>query len=179
MCYWVREMNQPSLLPEFAGRADFSSDGLYRYQLIRTWDSTKPIFTYIGLNPSTADAEHNDATTIRNLKRAIAAGAGGYIAVNLFVWVATSPKDMKSAAEPVGGRNDSAIVDAVTKSKWVLCGWGNHGNHRDRNRDVGRLLWSWPERLYYLEMNKNGNPKHPLYIREEQTLKPFVIQDRA
>ena len=172
-------MNQPSLIPEFAGRADFSVDGLYRYQLIRTWDESKPIFTYIGLNPSIANAERNDAHTVRNLKRAIAAGAGGYIAVNLFAWVATSPKDMKSAAEPVGGRNDSAIVDAVTKSKWVLCGWGAHGTHQGRGIEVAKMLRFWREKLYYLEMTKSGHPKHPLYIAANVALKPLMIQGFA
>ena len=46
-------MIQLSLIKGLSG-ADFSDDGVYRYQLLRTWDKDKPIFTYVGLNPSVA-----------------------------------------------------------------------------------------------------------------------------
>lgn len=168
-------VKQQSLIPSLAGGADFSECGLYRYNLTRTWDKSGPTFTYIGLNPSYANEEKNDNTTTRNLKRAIETGAGSYIAVNLFAFIATNPKNMKAAAEPVGPRNESAIIDAVQKSKWVLLGWGVHGVHRERNIEVIEMLRPYGRRLYYLEMTKDGHPKHPLYIRAKEDLKPFDV----
>ena len=35
--------------------AKISDCNKYRYSLWRIWDKEKPIFTFIGLNPSTAD----------------------------------------------------------------------------------------------------------------------------
>ncbi len=32
----------------------------YRYSLWRIWNKEKPIFTFVGLNPSTADHEQDD-----------------------------------------------------------------------------------------------------------------------
>ena len=37
----------------------------YRYSLWRIWDKEKPIFTFIGLNPSTADHIQDDPTINR------------------------------------------------------------------------------------------------------------------
>ncbi|PHM62792.1 DUF1643 domain-containing protein [Xenorhabdus ishibashii] len=42
-----------------------SEDGLYRYDLWRVWDESKPNVMFIGLNPSTADHEINDNTITR------------------------------------------------------------------------------------------------------------------
>ena len=37
----------------------------YRYELHREWDKDKKKVLFIMLNPSTADADNNDLTTIR------------------------------------------------------------------------------------------------------------------
>ena len=47
------------------GRAGFSRCGRYRYWLRREWDNTLPQCAFIGLNPSTADAQTNDPTLRR------------------------------------------------------------------------------------------------------------------
>ena len=44
--------------------AEISPDGMYRYSLERTWDEGKPTVLFICLNPSTADAVEDDATTL-------------------------------------------------------------------------------------------------------------------
>ena len=46
-------------------RAGFSRCGRYRYWLRREWDNTLPQCAFIGLNPSTADAQTNDPTLRR------------------------------------------------------------------------------------------------------------------
>lgn len=45
--------------------AKISECGKYRYSLWRVWDKTKPTFTSIGLNPSTADHIEDDPTITR------------------------------------------------------------------------------------------------------------------
>jgi hypothetical protein len=42
--------------------AVISDDGVYRYQLTRTWDPESPELAWIMLNPSTADALADDPT---------------------------------------------------------------------------------------------------------------------
>jgi len=45
--------------------ATFSECGRYRYKLCRIWDDSLPQVTFIGLNPSTADASIDDQTVKR------------------------------------------------------------------------------------------------------------------
>ena len=45
--------------------AKISSDGKYRYSLVREWDKEKPKVLFIGLNPSTADEKTDDPTIRR------------------------------------------------------------------------------------------------------------------
>lgn len=56
--------------------ATFSKDRLYRYQLWRIWDESKPYMNVIGLNPSTADETKDDPTIRRCLGFAKAWGYG-------------------------------------------------------------------------------------------------------
>ena len=167
-------MTQLSLIEGLSG-ADFSDDGVYRYQLLRTWDKDKPLFTYVGLNPSIANAERGDRTTTRNLKRARKLGAGSYIAVNLFAFVAKYPEDMKAAERPVGNRNDAAIMSAVSRSSWILCGWGFHGTHRGRDQEVLAMLKKNRIQAHCLGKTKDGQPRHPLYIADLKELEPMGL----
>ena len=45
-------------------KAIISNSGLYRYELHREWDKKKGKVLFIMLNPSTADANKDDLTTI-------------------------------------------------------------------------------------------------------------------
>ncbi|WP_417651456.1 DUF1643 domain-containing protein, partial [Acinetobacter baumannii] len=53
----------------------------YRYSLWRIWDKEKPIFTFVGLNPSTADREQDDRTIRRCINFAKSWGGG------LLIWL--------------------------------------------------------------------------------------------
>ena len=46
-------------------RAIISDCGRYRHELHRMWDEDRPKVLFIMLNPSTANAIHDDPTTIR------------------------------------------------------------------------------------------------------------------
>lgn len=86
--------------------ANFSRCRRFRYALWREWDATLPAVMLIGLNPSTADANHNDPTIRRCIGFARDWGFGGVRVLNLFAFRATYPDDLKAAADPVGPRND-------------------------------------------------------------------------
>jgi hypothetical protein len=45
--------------------AEISSNKRYRYVLTRIWNGALPTLLFIGLNPSTADAQEDDATIRR------------------------------------------------------------------------------------------------------------------
>lgn len=94
-------------------RASISPCGLYRYSLERWWDTSCYARYYIMLNPSTADAEVDDPTIRRCMGLAKRDRFGGIVVLNLFAFRATSPADMKAAADPVGPENDARISSTI------------------------------------------------------------------
>lgn len=114
------------------------------------------------LNPSVADEFKDDNTTTRVLNFAKKWGYGTYEAVNLFAFIATSPKNMKKAPLPIGDRNDEAILRAVHRADMTVAAWGTDGPHRGRDREVLELLRD--EILHCLKVTDDGHPGHPLYL---------------
>lgn len=150
--------------------ATFSDCRRYRYKLWRIWDPSRPPCLFLMLNPSTADETENDPTVERCERRARQMGFGGLIVCNLFACRATDPQVMKQARDPVGPDNDRAILDAVAEAGMVVCGWGEHGQHRDRSVEVVKMLAASAarEKLHYLRLNRSGEPQHPLYLSYNQ-----------
>ncbi len=143
--------------------AEFSPCGDYRYSLWRWWDKPKGYCMFIGLNPSTADAE-NDDPTIRRCKRfAKDFGYGGLCMANLFALRATNPKDMLSHANPIGPENDRWLCDLAHQAGMIVVAWGTHGGHRKRDQHVCFML-ECITGLKCLKLTKKGYPQHPLYL---------------
>ncbi len=118
------------------------------------------------LNPSTADAEHDDPTIRRCFGFARSWGFGALEVVNLFAWRSTSPAALQSAKDPVGPANDAAILDAHACCGQTVLAWGNHGAHLNRDREV-RLLLDGDASVVHFGLTGAGQPRHPLYIRAD------------
>ena len=69
--------------------AMISDCGKYRYLLRRAWDHTLPRGLFVMLNPSTADAEVDDATIRSCIRLCRSWSFGSFEVVNLFGWRAT------------------------------------------------------------------------------------------
>lgn len=151
--------------------ADFSTDRVHRYALWRTWDKSKEIAMFIGLNPSTADEVKNDPTVSRCINYAKQWGFGGMIMSNIFAYRATDPKVMKNAEDPVGPENDQWLLKSAKEVSLIMAVWGNHGEFLGRGKAVLSLFDGIE--LHCLTMNKTGHPKHPLYC--SGSLKPVLI----
>ena len=146
--------------------------GRYRYSLTRSWDDTLPRACFCLLNPSTADATTDDPTLRRCLGFARRWGCGGVEIVNLFALRATDPRDLRRAADPVGPRNDAAIVRAATRAELLVAAWGNHGALHDRAKAVLAAL-ARTSTVHTLGLTKLGHPRHPLYTPSDTTLTPL------
>lgn len=145
-----------------------SLDGLFRYELRREWDPRRPPFVCIMLNPSRADAQRNDPTVTRLIRRAAHAGFGSLIIINLGAYRATDPEMWKSAQDPVGPENRRSIrrvlLEAVERGGRVMVGWGNHATDAlvaDVLRAARRARL---KRLWCLGITKEGHPLHPLRV---------------
>ncbi len=136
----------------------------YRYSLERIWDEKKSLVAFIALNPSTADEVNNDKTIKRCIDFAKSWGAGGMYMFNVFAHRATDPTDMKAQEDPIGSENDKFLAKLPKVDRIIVC-WGNDGLHRDRANQVREILKNTEQnKLYCLDINKNGEPKHPLYV---------------
>ena len=154
--------------------AVFSSCEKYRYRLWRHWEKNgKPTLAWILLNCSTATASANDPTVERCERRARMMGFGGVEVVNIFAYRATDPLVMKAQEDPIGPDNDRAILEAIADCGMVICGWGTHGAHMNRGREVTSMLISKGVDLHCLTITEGGHPGHPLYVGYDVVPKPF------
>ena len=166
------------MLPNY-NHADalLSEDGVHRYALSREWSGGTGLCGFIGLNPSTADADNDDPTIRRCVGFARDWGYAGIRVVNLFSLRTKSPALLKLADYPqcIGGaRNEQTIQECVDACRLVVAAWGIHGGYRNRAAEVlGALNGA---AIYQLGMTRQGYPRHPLYLPRGATAKPLVEQ---
>lgn len=142
--------------------AEFSNCRNYRYSLWRIWDKSKPLVMFIGLNPSTAN-EFSDDPTIRRVKSiAKNLGYGGVYMMNCFAYISTDPKLLKINRMSKEW-NDNMLTVTASKCADVIFAWGNFDVVKTTGRDA-ELIEMFPN-AKALHINKNGSPKHPLYVK--------------
>lgn len=143
--------------------AKFSQCRRWRYMLWRRWGDG-PCINFILLNPSTADENRDDQSVERCQRIATKLGFSALQITSLFAFCATTPLELHSADDPVGPGNDAALRVVATESALVICGWGNHGRHLKRSRDVVAMLAELKIPLHALHITPAGEPGLPLYL---------------
>ncbi len=141
--------------------AEFSEDRKYRYALWRIWDEGKPLIMFIGLNPSTATEDKNDPTIRRVIHFAKTWGYGGVYMMNLFAIVSTDPSILAQKGIDAMGQNNWWLPYISTKCKTIVFAWGNFKEAKQRSIEAIEIF---PDAIC-LQKNKNGSPKHPLYVK--------------
>ena len=149
--------------------ARVSTDGKFRYSLTRIWDDKLPLVTFIGLNPSTADATQDDPTIRKSIAYAKRWGTGGVYVANLFPFRDTHQTQIWNEPDPIGPENNKWLANLASKASFVVAAWGNEGWRLDRSAAVCRLL----PRLHALKLNKSGEPHHPLYLSPAIRPQPY------
>lgn len=124
---------------------------------MRTWEPTEGCLDCVMLNPSTADAQKDDATIRRLVGFATRKGYGSVRVYNLFAYRATRPIELEQATDPVGPDND-AWLQGIRGI--VLCAWGNN-SWPTRAAYVTRLLRAKGCQLVCLGKTLSNQPKHP------------------
>lgn len=148
----------------------------YRYRLGRRW-SDRPLLVFVMLNPSTADAAVDDPTIRRCIHFAKAHDFGGIDVVNLYAFRATHPRDLKSAAYPIGSENDWHIRNAARRGSAVCLAWGAFVANvaDDRPEAVLRILRDLGIQPQCLHITRSGYPGHPLMLPNTARLAPFDL----
>lgn len=151
-----------SLFDDFpVGEAVISDDQVYRYVLNRRWAAAGPVMSFIGLNPSKADAKINDPTVHRMCWFAKREGCCGICVLNLHGLRATDPAELTRHPDPVGPDNDQWLSGLRERADGpVVAAWGAHPFAAPRIARVLRLLDGVD--LVCLGITAGGHPKHPL-----------------
>jgi hypothetical protein len=131
-----------------------------RYELWRTWDAKKGAAMFIALDSSTDGRDKDDPKARRCISFAQRIRHGGIVVCNLFAYLATKPKDMMVAKEPVGSDNDAYLLKNAKCAVIVIATWGNNGLRFNRSESVAALI----PNLYCLKLNVTDQPSHPLYL---------------
>lgn len=177
--------------------AVLSPDGLYRYRLTRRltgslfdtrdwfkeFNEREHLVCWILLNPSTADAEVNDATVRKIMGFSRRWGyrvAGVY---NLFAFRATHQRDLWQAVDPVGPENDD-YLKLIPSNVTTVAAWGNgaYDSHTsindtrvflERSRAVKKMLAS--RRAVCLGFTEAMHePRHPVRLGYDTQLEAFA-----
>lgn len=158
----------------------FDATGGYRYSLGRRWQvpgqaiaTPAPEVAFIMLNPSRADADCDDPTLRACLQFAQRWAYHSMVVVNLFGYCTAHPAELKKVDDPVGPENDHHLMAAVARSHKVVLAWGNEGGLKGRDRTVLNRIQAHAAKLTYLQLNRSGQPRHPLYVRRDRPLSPY------
>ena len=143
--------------------AVISKNKKYRYELSRIW-SESPKITFIMLNPSVGNETYDDKTIKRLIFFAKKFGYGGFYVGNIFPNINTKVNDLYLDLSHDEKKNRKHVGSMIDKSESVVYAWGktidNPPNWIDKIVDKPLCFG----------FNKNGTPKHPLYLRKSTSL---------
>lgn len=150
--------------------AIISGCGTYRYRLERDVGvlyGGKSV-AFVMVNPSTADAETDDAT-IRKVKGFAARMGGSRVVVgNLFAFRATDIDALKTAADPVGPGNDEHLRRILQDTDACIVAWGALSKLppalRTRWATFADMAGTMGIPLRCLGVARDGHPLHPCMI---------------
>ena len=157
-----------------------SPDGKYRYWKEVEISDDYGVCLLLMLNPATEDesVDRYHRTLEKCKKFARQWGYGTLWTCNLFALRSPNPKKLKRSSEPVGPDNDSYILKYAQRANKIVCAWGNDGAYLDRGVHVLRMLEDadLSHKIFDLGLTKKHQPKHPLYVPDNQEEFPLDIK---
>jgi hypothetical protein len=160
--------------------AVISPCGTWRYRLERVVSEAGIVFAYFGVNPSTANAEDEDQTTMKWRGFTVRNGGRRYIAGNPFAFRCTDVRGLARAADPIGPDNDTHLQGIIADADVLVPCWGAVHKvpraMRYRFDHLLRMLRDSRKPVLCFGRARCGSPKHPLMLGYETSLVPF--QDR-
>lgn len=173
----------PTQTVKVISQAKFSTCGSYRYTLTRTWDPNKPKLLFVMLNPSCATEVLNDRTVMYCQNVAYAIGRrddlpanprvaamppqfGSFRVCNLYAWIATDTKGLRSSCEQLIGPLNDNIIDKSC-GKWadhIVCAWGSSRlKNKARRHHVQDIVRRSDKPVWRFDDAANSEqPCHPL-----------------
>lgn len=170
--------NSKDALGNVQGTATFSEDKKYRYTLSRLLNEDyEGSCFFVMLNPSTADAFELDNTVRRCVSFARKQKMKKLVVLNLFALRSTDPNELYKADDPVGPHNDYVMEYTLGRFRdrkdMFVFAWGTHGKLNNRSDRINDFFRSTIITPFCFGKNKDGSPKHPLYLSKDSELKPY------
>lgn len=159
--------------------AIISPCGRYRWLLTRQWAPELPWLGFVMLNPSTADAEHDDPTIRRCMGFATDLGYGGIRVANLFPLRATDPDVLLNGPDnPIGPQHEAYIhiLELGQTCGMVIVAWGHLAFSMLKMRAI-HILAAMREagiKPHALGLARDGWPRHPLYLPKKARPVPYT-----
>lgn len=161
--------------------AVISPCGLYRYRLDRDVQMAIPFqpktVLFIGVNPSTANAEDDDATIRKMMGFARRWGYSHITVANLFAYRATDVRQLSKVANPFGPENSSRRNAMICEADLIVPCWGSRGKLPKSLQGVPPYvlthLLGTGKVVAHLGLTASGDPKHPLMLGYDTPLSRF------
>jgi hypothetical protein len=158
-------------------------DFMWRYRLDRIWAPEKGTVAFVMLNPSTADAEQDDATIRRCVGFAQDWGYGHLAVVNLYGFRATDPKELKEwiatdEGWAIGRDNGRHVIEVCLQAQTIVAAWGANAPEK-RVEAVRATFRALGVRIDCLGYTKSGQPVHPLRQPKNAMLRKYMWERDA
>lgn len=173
------------LMKGVVGDAAFSPCGRYRHALFREQANGLPgaesTALFVGMNPSTAGAAHDDPTCQREQRVAWRRRCRFYVKVNVMDYRATHPDDLiRPGVDPRSDTNLEWITRLAAKAAegggFAVAAWGVlKPAHRTYAAEALAALRASGLPIFCFGTTKDGSPKHPLYLSASTPLVPFEV----
>ena len=139
----------------------------------------------IGINPSTAEPDNLD-NTLKSVQRiALGNGFDSFIMFNVYAQRATDPDAMERQCNLALHRENLKAfryVLSISEKPTVWAAWGaiieKRGYLSDCVRDMVAVGQEYGTNWCCAgAISKKGHPHHPLYLRKDEKIKPFDIEE--
>ena len=146
--------------------AVFSECGRKRFRLERDLGREGPTVAMLGVNPSMAGAEANDATIRKDIGFGERLGWGRLIKGNLFALVSTDIKGLRVLTTGRDIENDAHLEQIMRDADIVVACWGPPekvpAHLRNRWLRVVQIAAEIGKPLHCIGTTSGGHPRHPL-----------------
>lgn len=150
--------------------AVISPCGTYRYRLDRSVGMSGPVFAFFGINPSTADANEDDATVRKWIGFTKVWGGSRFIVGNVWPLRATDVRVLSTATRwlDVGRENQRHILEIASEADILVPCWGCRNKapksmHNEIDALISLLL-ATGKPVKHFGLTASGDPKHPLML---------------
>ena len=151
----------------------------YRYRLERDVQTEGNVIAFIGINPSTADAQKNDRTVNKWIGFTQVMGGRRFIVGNLFAFRSKDVSVLKIVDDPVGPDNATHLLSIAADADILVPCWGSRNKIPKELRQhidpTIELLKSTGKTILTFGFTANtGDPKHPLFLSYSTKMVPLI-----